>query len=200
MMKNLLIALSLTAFATPALAEFPIGKLGVNFSPKTDIDIDGAPEKGDGTGLGFYGELGSTSFFGYGDYHKSNLDIQTVDIDVDETRIGLGARGGNDTGLIEVRVENYDVDLDIAGTTLSDDGIGMHFGGELNVGGQAAVIGSYGILTLDDTDGTEFRLGAKLKPSDSAELYAVYRITTFEDDFNDEIELAEFRLGGNLLF
>jgi len=200
-MKKLILSLSLGMLATPALAEFPIGKLGINISPKAEASVDATPSgNGDGTAIGFYGELGSTMFFGYLDYQLSNLDIESVDVDVTENRIGLGARGSNDTGAIEVRVEQYDFEIEVSGDEAEDDGIGMHLGGELNLSDQASVFAGYGLLTLDDLDGPEMRLGIKFRPSDTAELYAAYRQTTLEDDAGDEMELSDFRLGANLLF
>src|SRR5690606_24652537 len=111
-MKKLLLAVTLSTLAAPALAEFPVGKVGVKLSPSTDFDLDGLPE-GDGTAIGAYGEIGSSSLFAYIDVHKSDLDIQGVDLDIDETRFGVGARSRSDAGELSVRVESYDLEIDI---------------------------------------------------------------------------------------
>ncbi|MBQ0754832.1 MAG: hypothetical protein KBT87_12325 [Gammaproteobacteria bacterium] len=199
-MKKLLLILPLISYSSVALAEFPIGKVGVRVSPKVDIDIDGAPKDGDGNAMGLYGEFGSTSLFGYADAQRSDLDILNVSIDLDETRFGLGARTSNETGSAEVRVERYEVDLDIGNASISDDGSAVHVGGALNIGAKAAVFADFGFISMSDLDGDEFQVGVRGNISDSAEIYGAYRTLTLEDDFNDGIELSELRLGVNLLF
>lgn len=200
-MKKLLLAVTLSTLAAPALAEFPVGKIGVKLSPSTDFDLDGLPE-GDGTAIGAYGEIGSSSLFAYIDVQKSDLDIQGVDLDIDETRFGVGARSRSDAGELSVRVESYDLEIDIpvAGASADDDGIGVHLGGAFNLNDKAALFGSIGMLSLDETDGTEFQLGVSGRITDSAELYGAWRNLALEDDTNTEADITELRLGVNLLF
>lgn len=199
-MRKLLLILPLISYSSVALAEFPIGKIGVRVSPKIDIDIDGMTKDGNGNALGLYGEFGSTSLFGYADMQRSDLDILNVSIDLDETRFGLGARTSSPTGSAQVKVERYEVDMDIGNLSVSDDGAAVHVGGALNLGANAAVFADYGFISLSDFDGDEFQLGVRGNISDSAEIYGAYRMLSLEDDFNNETELSEIRLGVNLLF
>lgn len=199
-MRKLLLLLPLLSYSSVALAEFPIGKVGVRVSPKVDLDIDGMTKDGDGNALGLYGEFGGTSLFGYADLQRSDLDIFNLSIDLDETRFGLGARTSNPTGSAQVKVERYEVDMDIGNLSVSDDGAAVHVGGALNLGANAAVFADYGFISLSDFDGDEFQLGVRGNISDSAEIYGAYRMLSLEDDFNNETELSEIRLGVNLLF
>lgn len=202
-MKKIILAASLVIAATQAQAEFPVGKLGLNLAPRADIELDtslGNPD-GDGNGFGFAGELGGEMVFGYVEYQMLDLEVQSVDLDTEETRFGIGLRTGGDAGQLVARVEHYDVSLDLPGGDADDDGFGVHIGGELPLGAAGArLFGSVGFLALDDLDGNEFRLGASTRLSDTAEIFAAYRLATLEDDANDEIELSDIRLGVNLLF
>ncbi|MCB1836750.1 MAG: outer membrane beta-barrel protein [Alcanivoracaceae bacterium] len=202
-MKKFLLAITLSALAAPALAEFPVGKIGVKLSPSTDFDLDGLPEA-DGTAIGAYGEFGSSNLFAYADIQKSDLDIQNVDLDIDETRFGVGARSVSSNGELSVRVESYDVEIvtSIAGASAEDedDGFAVHLGGAVNLNEKAALFGSIGMLSLDDTDGTEFQLGVRGKITDSAEIYGAWRSLSLEEDSNVEADLTDLRIGVNLLF
>lgn len=198
-MKKTLFVLTLATIASPALAEFPVGKVGVKLSPRTDIERGTAD--GDGTAIGAYGEIGSSSLFGYLDFNQSDLDISGTDVDIDETRFGVGARSHSQTGELSVRVESYDVEFDGALGTAEDDGVAIHVGGAFNLNNNAAVFGSVGMLSLSDSDGTEFQLGVRGKITDSAEVYGAWRSLTLEDDAtNTDTDLTDLRLGVNLLF
>lgn len=198
-MKKLLLAVTLSTIAAPALAEFPVGKVGVRLSPKTDIERGNTD--GDGTAIGAYGEIGSSSLFAYIDVNQSDLDISGTDVDIDETRFGAGARSRSQVGELSVRVESYDVELDGALGTSEDDGIAVHVGGAFNLNDNAALFGSVGMLSLSDSDGTEFELGVRGKITASAELYGAWRSLTLEDDAtNTDTDLTGLRLGVNLLF
>lgn len=203
-MKRLLVGFSLVCLSASALAEFPVGKVGVRLSPVVDIEISDntASVDGDGNAFGFHAELGGDTLYGYADHQTSDLDIENLDADLDETRFGVGARVTNDTGTLEARVEHYDSSLDISGLPEGeDDGMGMHVGGELPLGAGSAVYGSFGFLSLDDSDGNEFRLGVSGKMSETAEIYGEYRYLGLEvDNDSTDIDLDDFRIGLNLLF
>lgn len=198
-MKKLLLAVTLSTLAAPALAEFPVGKVGVKLSPRTDIER--GTNDGDGTAIGAYGEIGSSSLFAYLDFNQSDLDISGTDVDIDETRFGVGARSRSQAGELSVRVESYDVEFDGALGTSEDDGVAVHLGGAFNLNDNTALFGSVGMLSLSDSDGTEFQLGVRGKITDSAEVYGAWRSLTLEDDAtNTDTDLTELRLGVNLLF
>lgn len=201
-MKKLIAILSLLSLSSAAAAEFPTGKVGLSLSPKVDLELEGIPD-GDGNALGFYGEFGSDMIFGYGDLRASDVDVEGVDIEIDETRFGLGIRGGNDTGYLEARVEQYEAEFDIEGVSQGDnedDGLGAHIGGGVPLGANANLFGRFGFLSLDDLDGNEFQLGLSGEMGTNLEVYGLYRMLNLEDDANDELDLSEFRLGLNLLF
>lgn len=198
-MKQAVWALALGVLSAPALAEFPVGKIGVTVSPRADLEIDGLPDA-DGNAVGAYGEFGSTNLFAYGDLQRGNVDILGVDIDVNETRAGLGARSFSDRASFEVRVEHYDIELDIGGTDISDDGVGVLFGGAVVLTPQVNAFARYGFLSLDDLDGDELLFGVSGKLSDAAEVYGAWRMLTLEDSANDEAEISDLRIGVNLLF
>lgn len=198
-MKKTLFAVALATIATPVLAEFPVGKVGVMLSPRTDLEIGNADA--DGTALGAYAEVGSSSLFAYGSLNRADLDTRGADIDVDESRLGVGARSVRDKVELSVRVERYDVDIDIAGGTGDDDGVGVHLGGALALTGNASLFGSVGMLSLSDSDGTEFEFGVRGKITDAAEIYGAWRSLSLEDDrTNTDADLTDLRLGVNLLF
>lgn len=198
-MKKTLFVLTLATIASPALAEFPVGKVGVMLSPKTDLEIGNGDA--DGTALGAYAEVGSTSLFAYASLNRADLDTRGVDIDVDESRLGFGARSIQDKVELSLRVERYDIEIDVAGGAGDDDGVGVHLGGAFELTGNAALFGSVGMLSLSDSDGTEFELGVRGKITDSAELYGAWRSLTLEDDAtNTDTDLTDLRLGVNLLF
>lgn len=202
-MKRLLVGCSLVCLSASALAEFPVGKVGVRLSPVVDIERSGpgGTDDGDGNAFGFHAELGGDSLYGYADHQTSDLDIEDVDADLDETRFGVGARVTNNTGTLEARVERYDTSLEVGGGEWEDDGVGMHVGGELPLGAGSAVYGSFGFLSLDDSDGNEGRLGVRGKMSQTAEIYGEYRYLGLEiDDDSTDIDLDDFRVGLNLLF
>lgn len=204
-MKKLLLILPLIGYSSLAMAEFPIGKVGVRVSPKIDVDINTMPQDGDGNGIGAYAEIGSTSLFGYADIQRSDLDILNASLDFDETRFGAGARTNGDMGGAEVRVERYQTDIDMGNLSADDDGTAVHLGGTLNLGERAALFGSYGFIAMSDFDGSEFQLGVRGNISAAAEIYAAYRMLDIEDDSNMaansiEIEISDIRLGVNLLF
>lgn len=176
------------------------GKIGLRYSLQSKLDIT-IPGLGngdtDGNAFGLYGEVGNSQIFGYVDRQSNNLD----DADVDETRFGVGVRGGNETGTLEARFEHYDVDLDLDGIGEGgDDGFGIHIGGALPMSEKAAVFASFGIFSLDESDGTEFQIGIRGKVNDDVELYGAYRAASLEDDVDVEYDLTDMRVGANILF
>jgi hypothetical protein len=203
-MKKIIAGLVLILPTAQALAEFPTGKAGVSFSPVVDLTVDsaGGSEDGDGNALGFYGQLGNGMFFGYADARMSALEVDSLDVDLDETRFGVGVRGSNDTGYLEGRLEQYEVELDVEGPSeaADDDGLGVHVGGGIPLSPQFEVFGRVGVLSLDDTDGNEFQLGVSGEVSTNLEVYGLYRMLSLEDDADVESDLDELRLGLNLLF
>ena len=77
-MKKLILSLSLGMLTTPALAEFPVGKAGVNLSPSTKLETPAGDDTGNG--FGFYGEVGGDVLFVYADYQLSSVDINNDDV------------------------------------------------------------------------------------------------------------------------
>lgn len=200
-MKKLIVGLVLMLPATQALAQFPVGKVGVSLSPKVDFSADGLPEDADGTAMGVRGEVGGQMLFGYADLRRSDVDTDNADFDIDENRFGVGVRSRNKTGFLDVRAELYDVELDQEGPSepTEDDGIGMHVGGGFFVTPEVNVFARYGILSLDDADGDEFQFGVGGDIANNIEVYGLYRMLSLEDDGAD-FELDEFRLGLDLFF
>lgn len=196
-MKKLLLSLALISCSAGVQAEFPVGKIGINLAPKVDVDIPGA--SGDGNGFGFYGDVGGDMFFVYVDYQASNLEINSTDLDLKETRFGGGIRNTSDKASLLVRVENYKQELDAPGSNFEDSGIGVHVGGDYAFTDSVGMFGDIGLLSLDESDGTEFRLGVRGKLTDMSEVYGAYRNLQL-DDSGDELELSDIRLGVNVLF
>ncbi|MDF1781411.1 MAG: hypothetical protein P1U67_08965 [Alcanivoracaceae bacterium] len=192
-MKKLLLSLALISCSAGVHAEFPVGKVGINLTPKVDVDIPNA--SGDGNGFGFYGDVGGDMFFVYVDYQASNLEIDSIDLDLKETRIGGGIRNTNGNASLLVRVENYKQDADGE----DDSGIGVHIGGDYAFTDSIGMFGDIGLLSLDESDGTEFRVGVRGKLTDMSEVYGAYRNLQL-DDSGEELELSDIRLGVNVLF
>jgi hypothetical protein len=201
-MKKLIACLVLILPASQALAEFPVGKVGVSLSPMVEYSESGVSEDADGSAIGFYGEIGSDMVFGYFEVNQNDLEVMDQDFDIDETRIGLGIRGSNETGFLEARMEKYEAELELEGVSGSfeDDGTGVHIGGGIPLNERAEIFGRFGFLSLDDIDGNEFRFGARGEMSTNVEVYGFYRMADLEYDDGTDADLDEFRLGLNLLF
>ncbi len=196
-MKKILICMVAAGLAGPAAAEFPVGKAGVNLAPSAKLDIDGNSDTGNG--FGFYGEVGGDTLFVYGDYQLTSVDINAEDVDFKETRIGGGLRSGNDTGTLVVRVESYKAEIDSDSTQSDDSGVGVHVGGDVSLNKTIGLFGDLGFVSLDDYDGTEYRLGARANLTDISEVYGAYRMLSL-DDSGAELDVSEFKLGINILF
>lgn len=202
-MKKIIVAAALVVVTAQAQAEFPVGKVGFNLSPQASLDLDllGVDGDDDGDGFGFYGEAGSDMLFVYAESQMSEFEWNTLDTEIDETRFGVGLRAGSEEGYLVARIEQYDIAAEVDSTDVDDDGLGVHIGGELPLANSGATLfGSVGLISLDDVDGNEFRAGVSSKISQTAQVYAAYRALQLDDKPDIDVEIADFRIGINLLF
>ena len=196
-MKKLLVMGLLAGLASPAMADFPMGKVGLNMAPSAKVDFDGTDDTGNG--FGFYGEVGGDTLFVFADYQLSSVDFSDIDVDYKETRVGGGLRSASEKTTLIVRVESYKGEIDSDLGSGDDSGLGIHAGGDLAITNTVGIYGDFGFLSLDDTDGTELRLGVRSSLTENSEVYAGYRQLSL-DDSGVELDVSDIKLGINVLF
>jgi Ax21 family sulfation-dependent quorum factor len=165
-MKRSLLALALAA-ALPVSAQ--AAELSYNFIEldyaRMNVDNVGGDFNPDGFGLKGSFKLGE-QFYGFGSYLRGSDDVSGVNIDVDQTQLGLGYRHGvSDSAdfIAELSWINQGVD---AGSF----GDGSAHGGRLSAGFRGMMADNFeGYVKANYTDGGDFSgdfsgtLGAQVK-------------------------------------
>ncbi|MFA5939998.1 MAG: outer membrane beta-barrel protein [Sinimarinibacterium sp.] len=154
----------------------------------------------DGNGYGVKGMFAiADSIFLSGEYQTSNYDDS--DTDFEQIRGGVGFAFAAEApmtwfGLAEaIRIKTDDgTDSD------SDSGFGLHVGGRFDFSQAFSLGARVGYIDIDEADGVEWLVDAGLAISPGFGLFADYRLTSLEDEDNDEIEFDDLRLGVRLLF
>lgn len=165
-MKRSLMALALAA-ALPVSAQ--AAELSYNFIEldyaRMNVDNVGGDFDPDGFGLKGSFELGE-KLYAFGSYLRGSDDVSGIDIDLDQTQLGLGYRQGvSDTAdfIAELSWINQSVDAGTFGDTDAS-------GGRLSAGFRGAMAENFeGYAKANYTDGGEFdgdfsgTLGAQVK-------------------------------------
>ena len=181
----------------------------VSLLSDSELSDSGGSLDADGTAIGFTGELGTDTVFGYIEYQDAGRDgsVSGVGFDLDstETRVGFGVRTGDPTTNFVGKLERYDVDGELSGVggtvTADDDGAGVHVGLEAKTSDTATLFGSAGYLDLGNSSGPELRAGIKAKVQDQVELFGEYRMLELDGDSGyADLELTDIRLGAKFLF
>ncbi len=200
-MRHYLIALGLLGCTQIGHAEpDPFVSLGLFFTPVNELDVDTGlgSASPDGTGFGVRAEVGGALHV-YGEYMDASLEESGVDVDVTDTRLGLSYRSHFQNGYLQASAEYVRLELDVAGSSDSDTGSGVHIGGGFNASETVTLFGRVGIISLDETDGSEFRLGANAKLNENTGLYLQYR-SLMLSEAGDDLDANDLRLGLNFSF
>lgn len=203
----------LLALALPCAAQDGglTGSIGGNFSLLSDSEVTDSSTSldADGTALAVRAAFGTDAVSIYADVQDASHDGALLgvgyDIDVTETRVGVGIHSTSPTLVVSGYLERYDIDADIdfGGPKIrgDDDGAGVHLGLQSKTSDNAAIYGRAGYLSLGDADGPEFIAGVKALVSDNVNVYGEYRALRLKGDpgFSD-LDLDDIRLGANFTF
>lgn len=192
-MKRLFMMGLAAMLAAPAAVagDKPAGSIA-GYLTNSSIDIEGFGDD-DGTGFGLRGWASiSGPWFVHGEYQTTSLD--NFNGDLESLRIGGGLVGelsGDAMWLVKAELVDFGSDTD-------EDGIGVHGGAMFSATPAFGLFGTLGYLSLNDTDGLELNVGAKL--SFTKELSGVldYRTYMGEYDFggaSGDFEVTDLRLG-----
>jgi|SRR5690554_1669185 len=196
------IALGLLGSSQLALAEQdPFVSMGLFFTPYNELDIAATglgSASPDGSGFGLNASIGGSLHL-YGEYMAGQLDQNGVDVDVTDSRLGLGYRSHFDGGYIVASGEYAGLKLDIAGADATDEGIGVHLGGGYYITDAVTLYGRVGVIVLDDLDGSEARVGITGKLNENTSLFAQYR-TMMLSETGGDLDANDLRIGVSFNF
>lgn len=157
MKKVCMVGLVAAMAAAPAAfaGSMPAGALA-GYVTMSELDIEDVGND-DGTGFGIRGWASLNGpWFVHGEYQTTSLD--DADIDLESLRLGGGFAGEIQRGTMWLVKGEY-IDL---GSDADEDGFGVHAGVMFSATEQFGLFGTLGYLTLNDTDGLELNLGAKV--------------------------------------
>lgn len=196
-------ALMLSAFAFQANAQqTSFGHVDAYYIPNADLEISDATgsAKDDGDGFGLKGRfLVSEQLFIAAEYQAVEYDDS--ELELDQLRVGVGFTMPINITLNFVgQVEYINAETDAPGVSSeSDDGFGVHAGLEAALAPQFSLYGRVGFVSVDDSDGPEFLVGARFKVTPNASLFADYRASRFSDSGTD-LDLDDLRIGAGFHF
>lgn len=174
--------------------DMPAGSIA-GYLTSSAIDVEGVVDD-DGTGFGIRGwATVADPFFVHGEYQTTSLDQG----DLESLRLGGGfvsTMSGGNMWLGKVELVDFGSDAD-------EDGFGFHGGAILQPSPQFGLFGTLGYLMLNDSDGLEFNIGARM--SFTKELAGVidYRAYLGEYDVGGvtgDYEVTDLRLGLAYMF
>lgn len=172
--------------------EMPKGSFGAFYSL-----VDTTADDGDGFGIRGWANV-SGPWFVHGEYAMLGLDDSGAD--VDELRIGGGMMGEIQPGANWLAKAEY---IDLGGDA-SSDGFGVHGGVKFNPSGPIGFFGTLGYLMMssdvEDSDGLELNVGAKMAFSKEWSGVVDYRTFMGETDSGLDDDFDEIRLGANYSF
>lgn len=161
----------------------------------TELDIGPADDDGDGFGLSGTFRVGDQAFI---DAEYQSAETDDFDIEIDQIRLGLGFHSMESTAGLTFYGQGEYLQFEADGD--DEDGFGLHGGLLLAATEQLRFKGQLGYLTLDDVDGMEFTVGAAFDITQQFGLFADYRLSSLEDDNNNELDITDVKLGVSLLF
>lgn len=161
--------------------------------------IAGSFEEG-GDGFGIKGMFAvADGIFLAGEYQTSTYDDS--DTDFQQIRGGVGFALATESPLTWFGlVEGISFEFDDGSEDDSDSGYGVHVGGHYDFSEIFALGARVGYVDIDDASGIEWLVDANIAISPGFGLFADYRLTSLEDDADDEIEFDDLRVGVRLLF
>lgn len=155
-------------------------------------DIDG-----DGFGLGANVVLPGGLLIPI-EYSRTEYDF---DVELENLRVGVGySFAVGPVSAVSLGARYHDYTLEGPGGELTLDGYGVFLAGKAVVSPSASLYGeiNYQFLEEDsageDVDGFEFAVGASYDLGGPG-VFAEYRLSKLEDDFDNEFELSGFRVG-----
>jgi hypothetical protein len=202
-MKKLVTVFASAALLTPCLGiarDTTAGAVDIYAVPKANLDIT-IPGLGsdddDGDGFGAKTTIRFAGGFALNAEYQS-VKLDEFDIDVDQTRVGLGFLTPSHSGVL---VEHDSIELD------GDDADGFSLHGRLagKVAPNAQLYGDIGYLMLNDDDedinGFEFTLGGALSFNRNIGAFVDYRITNLEgEDSEVGFDFKDLRVGARFMF
>ncbi|MEQ1440397.1 outer membrane beta-barrel protein [Fontimonas sp. SYSU GA230001] len=155
-------------------------------------------ENGDGYGVKGVFTVAEGVFLA-GEYQKSTYD--DTDNELEWIRGGIGFAFASDPmmswfGLAEA----IRLNADNASGSDSESGYGLHVGARFDFSRVFSLGARVGYVDLDESNGVEWLVDAAFALSPGLSLFADYRLSSLEDDANNEIDLDDLRLGLRLLF
>ena len=203
-MRHYVIALGLLGCTQVSYAEpDPFVSVGLFFTPVNElkIDVGGVGNASpDGTGFGVRAEVGGALHL-HGEYMDAALDENGVDLDVTDSRLGIGYRSHFENGYLQASAEYVGIKLEALGDSSTDEGTGVHIGGGFNASETVTLFARVGMISLDDTDGSEYRLGVNASLNENTALYVQYRSLMLSEDAADaDYDANDLRLGLNFSF
>ena len=161
-----------------------------------EIDVGGGSADGLGFGIKGWGKV-ANQFLLTGEYQTAELEVGSVDFDLDQLRVGGGFLLPMDNNITLFARAEF-VQIDIEGDEA--DGFGIHVGGIVTVSPQVNVYGSLGMLDLEDDsnnsdDGLEFLIGGEFMFAPNLGAFIEYR-----DFGGDEFDLTDLRGGVTYYF
>lgn len=194
-MRHYVIALGLLGCTQLAQAETdPFVSMGLFFAPVSEVETDPG-DSIDGSGFGARVEVGGALHI-HGEYLQSSLDDPAGDVDFTDTRLGMSYRSHMENGYILAGAEYVGLDFDANG---DDQGIGVHLGAGFNATDSVALYGRAGMISLDDLDGPELRIGIDGKLQEGTSVYGEYRTMMLSADGTD-VDVNDLRIGVRFSF
>jgi hypothetical protein len=191
-MKKLhLMSLAALLAAPVAFAgDMPAGQFA-GYATMTAIDVDGVVDD-DGTGFGLRGwGAVNDAFFVHGEYQTTSIGSG----DLESLRLGGGLSGPMGGGNAMWLVKGEYVDF---GSDADEDGFGAHGGVMFQASPQFGVYGTLGYLSLTDSDGLEFDVGAQVNFTREFAGVIDYRAYMGEYDVSGikgDYEVTDLRIG-----
>lgn len=154
----------------------------------------------DGDGYGVKGMFAiADSIFLSGEYQTSNYD--SSDNDFEWIRGGIGFAFVAEAPMTWFGMaEAIRIEADNSAGNDSDSGYGLHVGGRFDFSQAFSLGARVGYIDIDEVDGVEWLVDAGLAVTPVFGLFADYRLTSLEDQDNDEIVFDDLRMGVRLLF
>lgn len=168
------------------------------YVPSADVDFGLADDDGDGYGVKGRAQFADQLFFS-GEYQQNEYDDS--DLEFTQLRAGVGFMAPiNADASWLARAEFINAELEAPGAGSDDEsGFGVHVGAEAALTPRFIVDGSIGYLSIDDTDGPEFRFGGRFLVGPQFSIFADYRLTQLEDG-DAETDFDDIRVGVGFMF
>ncbi len=201
------------ALALASTASFADNKIGLIYIPSAEYEEDGLELDGDGFGVLGQFSVSSNNYITV-EYSATEQDEQfsnaTVTADIEQIRVGFGGTFpiGNPqlSGVFQAEFISIDFDYEIIqpGFTETDNesesGLGGHAGLIYSPNPQVDLYGQIGYLSLDELDGPEFKVGVRIKTNEQFSVFANYRASRLEADFDQDVDVNDIRLGAAIHF